>query len=390
MNKLAWFSFTSLSTGCSKLGLKSRIIVPVTQRYFSDDTGDSDEKKKAAANEKLANLLKGLKTTESVRKSPGREIKLAKPGFNKHIKREKDGKPVRQNADVEDLDQEIVTATKGVARIAKTDNKKRKTESDLLKKLLSVSKESKDAQKDNEVAGESDSNISKSMSSLFSDMKVDKRAKAEDRPYGFSKAKNDELLGMRGSKVEKKELTMEQMAFLQKRAKMRRAESGKTEQLVSVDLFSGTPLGIFTEPIEESSDADLLKTWRACEQRELRILSTPPPRNALEEMVLQTKQGKLWHFPVDNEQGLDYSNDPFYQHVFLEHHLEPWCPKMGPVRHFMEVVCLGLSKNPYVSSSKKLDTILWFKNYFERPENNEILVHSGFWEESNEEETSSA
>ena len=26
-------------------------------------------------------------------------------------------------------------------------------------------------------------------------------------------------------------------------------------------------------------------------------------RNALEEKILWTKQGKLWHFPVDNEQG---------------------------------------------------------------------------------------
>ena len=26
-------------------------------------------------------------------------------------------------------------------------------------------------------------------------------------------------------------------------------------------------------------------------------------RNALEEMILWTKQGKLWQFPVDNEQG---------------------------------------------------------------------------------------
>ena len=26
-------------------------------------------------------------------------------------------------------------------------------------------------------------------------------------------------------------------------------------------------------------------------------------RNALEEKILWTKQGRLWHFPVDNEQG---------------------------------------------------------------------------------------
>jgi len=383
MNKLALFSLSSLAS-VPKHSVKSRIVIPFSQRFFSDDSpGDSDEKK-AAANEKLANLLKGLKTTNDARKSPDREIKLAKPGFNKHIKREKDGKPVRDNIEIKDLDEEIVTATKGVARLAKTENKKRKTESDLLKKLLSVSTESKVAKRDNEVAGEENDNASISMSSLISDMKI-----AKDKPLKKSISNMDATFSPSTTR-EKQELTMEQMAFLQKRAKMRRTESVKTQQLGSIDLSSGTPLGIFTEPIEESSDKDLLKTWRACEQRELRILSTPSPRNALEEMVLLTKQGKLWHFPVDNEQGLDYSSDPFYEHVFLEHHLDPWCPKMGPVRHFMEVVCLGLSKNPYISSAKKRETILWFKDYFERPANVEILVHSGFWEESSEENSASA
>ena len=80
--------------------------------------------------------------------------------------------------------------------------------------------------------------------------------------------------------------------------------------------------------------------------------------------------------------GLDYSQDPFYNHVFLEHHLDPWCPSSGPVRQFMESICQGLSQNPYMASQKKIDTILWFKTYFERPENHEILVHSGCWEDS--------
>lgn len=389
MNKLAMLSLSSLVTG-PRAGVKARIVIPLSQRCFSDDSGDTDEKKKAAANEKLASLLKGLKTTNDTRKSPDREIKLAKPGFNKHIKREKDGKPSRLNIEHDDLDEEVVTATKGVARMAKTENKKRKTESDLLKKLLSVSQESKDAKKDNEVAGESDSSsASVSMSSLIGDMKIEK-SKPLKKPTGDPESKFDTKRSKSGEPFDKKELTMEQMAFLQKRAKMRRAESAKTQQLGSVDLFSGTPLGIFTEPLEESSDKDLLKTWRACEQRELKMLSTPSPRNRLEEMILLTKQGKLWHFPVDNEQGLDYSGDPFYEHVFLEHHLDPWCPKMGPVRHFMEVVCLGLSKNPYVSSVKKQETILWFKEYFERPDNTDILIHSGFWEDSSEENSATA
>lgn len=54
---------------------------------------------------------------------------------------------------------------------------------------------------------------------------------------------------------------------------------------------------------------------------------------------------------------------------------------MSNYRHFMELVCGGLSKNPYMSSVKKQETIVWFKNYFEREENLEILVHSGYWHE---------
>ena len=51
------------------------------------------------------------------------------------------------------------------------------------------------------------------------------------------------------------------------------------------------------------------------------------------------------------------------------------------LRHFMELVCAGLSKNSYMSSAKKVSTITWFKEYFERDENREILVHAGFWED---------
>jgi len=65
----------------------------------------------------------------------------------------------------------------------------------------------------------------------------------------------------------------------------------------------------------------------------------------------------------------------FTEHVFLEHHLEPWCPKKGPVRHFMELVCVGLSKNPYITVQMKLEHINWFRNYFE--EKKQILQDTG-------------
>lgn len=63
--------------------------------------------------------------------------------------------------------------------------------------------------------------------------------------------------------------------------------------------------------------------------------------------------------------GLDIENQtPFTEHIFLEEHLEPWCPKKGAVRNFMELVCVGLSKNPYLSVQQKREHIEWYQNYF--------------------------
>ena len=47
----------------------------------------------------------------------------------------------------------------------------------------------------------------------------------------------------------------------------------------------------------------------------------------------------------------------------------------------MELVCAGLSRNPYLSSGKKRATLAWFQEYFEREENREVLEHAGYWRE---------
>ena len=124
-----------------------------------------------------------------------------------------------------------------------------------------------------------------------------------------------------------------------------------------------------------------METWKKCREREMQILTTLPPRNFLEDMADMTDKGILWHFPIDNEQGIPESEmDPFYEHVFLEHHLEPWCPKRGPLRHFMELVCVGLSKNSHISSAKKAEHIQWYRNFFEKPEHKDILKASGAYD----------
>jgi len=354
MNKIVAMSVVRLN--CNKLyqtqtGL--RVVPP--SRQLSDNSDDGKKGK-----EKLEFLLQSMKLSGGSEAKTELDSKLAKPNFSNPIKRDKGGKPKSHLPPTKELDDEMVSVTKDVASLNSNTKQRHRNESELLMRLKQLNKDTADAKRENEISGED-------MKSFLSDMKVDKP------------------MNKRKQTMVEQDLSMEQAAFLQSRAKLRRQKGSRDQLKSSVDLKSGIPLGIFTGPMEGSEDdSGALKTWRACRVRQLDIISKPPPRNAIDEMILQTKQGKLWHFPINNEQGLDYSDDPFYQHVFLEHHLDPWCPKVGPVRHFMETLCIGLSKNPYMSSLKKVDTIKWFKEYFERPENQEILVHSGFWEDPEE------
>ncbi|CAG2067243.1 unnamed protein product [Timema podura] len=148
-----------------------------------------------------------------------------------------------------------------------------------------------------------------------------------------------------------------------------------------VNLFDSPPLGIFqpsdkTKPASEISLPPELTTWQRLHERELKLAVTHPPANIYEEMIQWTEQGKLWKFPIDNEQGLDEESKVFFtEHIFLEQHIESWCPKRGPVRHFMELVCVGLSKNPYITVQDKKDHLDWFRQYFESKK--EILTEVG-------------
>ena len=86
---------------------------------------------------------------------------------------------------------------------------------------------------------------------------------------------------------------------------------------------------------------------------------------------------------LDEERGVG-----FHEHVFLERHLEPWCPKRGPIRQFMELVCVGLSKNAYLTVAEKKQHIAWFCDYFSNKRS--ILVESGAVEGSSNHLLSSA
>jgi len=147
-------------------------------------------------------------------------------------------------------------------------------------------------------------------------------------------------------------------------------------------LFDGTRLQIFENvQFEESETTGQMKTWKKLYQRELQLSIASPPANGFQQMIQWTRQGKLWQFPINNEQGLEQEAQVgFHEHIFLEPYLNPWCPKRGPIRHFMELVCIGLSKNPYLTVSQKKEHINWFRNYFSGKRS--ILVETGAITES--------
>ncbi|XP_009318208.1 PREDICTED: 28S ribosomal protein S31, mitochondrial [Pygoscelis adeliae] len=138
-------------------------------------------------------------------------------------------------------------------------------------------------------------------------------------------------------------------------------------------LKVGRRLNIFTRASTETENA--LKTvssptiWDLEFAKEIAAITAQPPRNGFEEMIQWTKEGILWEFPIDNEAGME-DNAEFHEHIFLEKHLEDF-PKQGPIRHFMELVICGLSKNPYLTVKQKIEHIEWFQKYFE--EKKELL-----------------
>ena len=87
------------------------------------------------------------------------------------------------------------------------------------------------------------------------------------------------------------------------------SEMGTAVYDKSKGIFGGNALGIFPttdqDPDTGDSETVRLETWMKCEERYLRLLSTPTPRNYLEEMVDMTEKGVMWQFPIDNEQGID-------------------------------------------------------------------------------------
>lgn len=99
---------------------------------------------------------------------------------------------------------------------------------------------------------------------------------------------------------------------------------------------------------------------------ELRAAQDVPCQNGFDELIRLTDEGKLWRFPIDNQQDMDKHEDaqtPFHEHVFLDHHLERF-PDIEPIQQFMTLAINGLSQNGFISLKEKVEIIDWYRNYF--------------------------
>jgi len=141
------------------------------------------------------------------------------------------------------------------------------------------------------------------------------------------------------------------------------------EDVERVKICGYTPLNIFTpqEDIELFYAPQLeTPTWSRLVAVELLHSKNFNPKNAYEELAQWTDHSKIWTFPINNEIGLvEEESTGFHEHIFLERHLSDWCPRVGPIRQFMELVCVGLSKNPYISAPRKRAVIEWYREFFE-------------------------
>ncbi|UMM24105.1 hypothetical protein L5515_004500 [Caenorhabditis briggsae] len=142
----------------------------------------------------------------------------------------------------------------------------------------------------------------------------------------------------------------------------------------AVKLFQQRPLGVWKK--NENYEDFSLGFWKKWDQRAALIANGSfGPTNAFEEQIDWTSKGKQWEYPIDNEFKMgEEANVSFIDHVFLERHLPSLgIPKTGPIAHFMHLVCVGLSKNPYMTAAKKREHLKWFADYFNTEK--QKLVH---------------
>ncbi|XP_053612436.1 small ribosomal subunit protein mS31 [Plodia interpunctella] len=348
-------------------------------RYFSDKSDGEEKlpqinkktqdgpKKQEDSTEKIQELLKLMMAQPKVSDNEYSEKFVTAPSIPRRRKQKSDEIEVK----TQKIEEDITKAASEVAQAIGGDVKQ--TEAELLSKVL----------------GKINQN-STSLSDLLIGMKVDRTKESED-DHLKTESRMDRgqqvkrLVNKNRDEASRTRFTQRKERQLPTRERPKPSKS--LPQATMINIFSGEPLGIFKA--NEGNYGTKLEVWDQLKQRELTLATSQPPANYFEKMILWTEQGKVWKFPINNEQGIEEEqNVPFTEHIFLDSHLEGWCPKKGPIRHFMELVCVGLSKNAFYTVQEKKDHIMWYKEYFESKK--DILKEVGAWDMGTKPQSSEA
>lgn len=312
-------------------------------------TEDEEQKASGAKKDNLLSLLGGMKVELSTKKRfQSLNMQKAKEQKNSTFESLDSASSMFQTAAADiafsrndSLSPELVAAASAVAS-SMPENVKKQTESELLQQLRKHEAESL----------EQKSGEGSRISALIADMKVGKHPGARAAGRAANQIRFDD----------------DGRGYVPERGVVGELDGIRRRK----GLYGGKRLNVF--PLTEAGTATAPQTESVPSLWDVEFASAVaasvqhPPRNGFEEMIQWTKEGKLWHYPIDNEAGLEEEkNVEFYEHIFLEKHLEDF-PKSGPIRHFMELVVVGLSKNPCLTVQQKLGHIEWFRNYFHEKE----------------------
>ncbi|XP_054853066.1 28S ribosomal protein S31, mitochondrial isoform X2 [Eublepharis macularius] len=347
------------SKQCKSFGISAVFWTSEDERHtpVNDIDEKTDERNKreameATAKKNLLNVLSEMKVEVSSKKTfqklKAQKMKDKKKDLPEHLESTSSmfQKAAEDKAKSKQLGPELVAAASAVASSLPFDRKS------TISELLQLLKKQKDVTEERR-RGEA-TNISK----IVTNMKIGKKPPTRDAFRASNQIQFDD--DGRGYMIEK--------AFSREPSNLKRR-----------GLYLSKRLNIFPAPppaTEKSLETVTEPTiWDVELAKEIAAVGQRPPRNGFEEMIEWTKEGKLWEFPIDNEAGFE-DDVEFHEHIFLDKHLADF-PKEGPIRHFMELVTCGLSKNSYLSVKEKVEYIDWFRNYFKEKEEllKEIEAH---------------
>ena len=268
---------------------RRNIIPPTLRSLFSTDEPKDPKEDLAKLLMKMKVAQSAPKNTNHLKAKPTKKVIPPEDPDSSSSSSDSDS----SSSDDEHLEAQAVRATDRVA--AQRANEANLNEDDTLalkssindkltRKLKSIQKETKAARKSSQVSG--------GMEQLLSTMKIQKKLEEPQR----------------SNIVREVELTPEQKRFLAERRLLRQNQrlQKEAQEHEPIDLLNAEqPLKIFSHEKSTSVDDQIvLNSWNTASSRELKILRAQPPRNLIEDMVAMTEKGILWHFPIDNEQGI--------------------------------------------------------------------------------------